>query len=292
MENWAFGIGTGSYATRTSLENAIRFLAEDGFTDLEIESWHLVEKDFDRETAPERLRSLRELLTDLALTVRQLHAPFGNDLVAESESERIKHVDVFKRWIDIALAVGAKAMVIHIGGCIRVCWQKKYEDIFAANAKSLAELASHAGKSDLILAIENLMSGEMRIGYRIADLKALIAAAGSEKIGICLDTGHANVEGLDVPTAIEECGPLLAATHIQESCPGNDLHMFPFSLRRVKSSMNWFQIFDAFKRVGYRKPLIGECANHTGELPLELVREYTKAQKRIVEVAMHGDFRV
>ena len=109
-------------------------------------------------------------------------------------------------------------------------------------------------------------------------------------LGICLDTGHANVDGLDVPEAIRECGPQLIATHIQETCRGNDLHVFPFTLRQGKSTMDWFRIFEAFAGIGYPFPLIGECANNSGELPLELADRYLKAQKELIESVLRGEF--
>ena len=287
-----FGIVTDCYGCRISLEDAIRRLHRIGFRDLEIPCWHFTagqdDASYMKSNLAPRLKDLRSLLADLGMNARQFHSTIS--LHAESEPLRAKAADGIRRTAEIAAETGARALVLHIGGRKDSCAGRTDEEIFAANVKTLTELAGFVEHSELRLAIENLMSDVNRQGCRISELKALIEAVGSDRIGICLDTGHANVDGLDIPAAIRECGPLLCATHIQETCPGNDLHVFPFSLRRSKSAMNWFDIFRTFRETGYPFPLIGECANNAGELPLPLVDRYLEAQRLLLESVIRGDF--
>lgn len=303
MKNWRFGIVTDCYGANIPLERAISLLKGMGFRDLEVTGGQLVENMNEPPSATamaRRLKSLRGILEDSHMTAWQFHGPYGScDIVSNSELSRKRNVDAYKRWIDIAQAIGAKSLVIHIGGRNDLCPGKEPAEIFDANVKSLSVLAGHVGDSGFRLAIENLMSHNIdlpevfnRIGGRISDLKELIAVVGSECLGLCLDTGHANVEHLDIPASIRECGDLLVATHIQESNRVYDMHMLPFSLRRSKSGMDWFKIFQAFKGIGFRRPLIGECANSSGELPVELVSRYLKSQKLLIETAMRGGFDV
>ena len=56
--------------------------------------------------------------------------------------------------------------------------------------------------------------------------------------------------------------------------------------------MDWFRIFEAFAGIGYPFPLIGECANNSGELPLELAVRYLKAQKELIESVLRGEFEL
>jgi len=302
MKNWRFGIVSDCYGGKVSIEDSIALLRGIGFRDLEIAGGQLVDDMVappPAKTLLGRLRPLRVSLEDAGMVVWQLHGPYGAcDLVADSERTRRQHVDAYKRWIDIALMVGAKSLVIHIGGRNDLCPGKGPEAILEKNAESLASLAQHVGDADLKLAIENLMSHNLelpevfnRVGGRISDLKELVGRVGSDSLGLCLDTGHANVEHLDIPDAIKECGELLVATHIQESNRVYDMHMLPFSLRASKSGMDWFRIFTAFKGINYPRPLIGECANTSGDLPQELVSRYLKAQRELIEMAMRGEFK-
>ena len=286
-----FGIVTDCYGCKISLEDAVRRLHGIGFRDLEIPCWHFTagrEPSYLKSDLSSRLKDLRTLLSDLGMTVRQFHSTAS--LRAESESARAEAADWIRRTAEIAAETGARALVLHIGGRKEVCADRTDREIFEANVKTLSELADFVGNSGIRLAIENLMSDVYRQGCRISELKDLIAAVGSARIGICLDTGHANVDALNIPEAIRECGDLLCATHIQETCPGNDLHVFPFSLRRSKSTMDWFAIFRTFRETGYPFPLIGECANNAGELPLPLVDRYLEAQRLLLESVLRGEF--
>lgn len=301
MKNWQFGIVTDCYGGNISIEESISFLSGIGFLDIEIAGGQLVDdmqKPPSLKKLSKRLTALRKLLDDSQMTAWQLHGPYGAcDLVADSEKTRLKNVEAYKRWIDIGEAVGSKNLIIHIGGRNDLCPGKEPEEIFEKNAVSLSALADYSKKMPIKLAIENLVSSNIdlpeifnRVGYRISDLKRLIDMVASDKLVICLDTGHANVSNLDIVSAVKECGGLLAATHIQESNHLYDMHMLPFSLRKSKSGMDWFKIFGAFKKIRYPCPLIGECANTSGELPVEMVSFYLKAQKELIEMVMCGEY--
>lgn len=291
LKNTRFGIVTDFYGVRISLEDAVRRLSKLGIRDLEIPGWHWdagQDSPYDLKLHAERVKKLGSLLRDSGMNVQQFHSQFS--LAADTEPNRAEKTEQNLRTIDLAAELGAKAVVIHIAGRHDSCRGIPDQAIFDANVKTLTAMAKHSENTPVRLAIENLMTDTNRYGCRIAELKELIAAVGSDRIGICLDTGHANVDGLDVPEAIRECGPQLIAVHIQETCPGNDLHVFPFSLRQGKSTMDWFRIFGAFAEIGYPSPLIGECANNSGELPLELADRYLEAQKNLIESVLRGEF--
>ena len=291
LKNTSFGIVTDFYGCDITLEEAVIRLHKSGIRHLEIPEWHWTAKQapsYGSTHHPERVKALKDLLNDLGMEARQLHS--AASLAAQSEQARRDCVERIKYAIDLAAGLGTEALVIHIGGRHSVCSELPDSAIFEANARSLSELADHAQNTPVSLAIENLMNDTHRMGCCISQLKDLIRVVGSEKIGICMDTGHANVNGMDVPEAIRECGALLIATHIQETCPGNDLHVFPFTLRRGKSTMNWFQIFEAFAEIHYPFTLIGECANNCGELPLDLADCYLKAQKELIESVLSGKY--
>lgn len=287
-----FGIVTDFYGCGISLEDAVRRIAGLGIRDLEVPGWHWSagqDPSYIMSDHAERLKGLCGLLRDLGMNVQQFHSAFS--FAAESGERRAIQVERIRRSLDLAEAMGAKSLVIHIGGRHAACREMPDSAIFEANVKSLSEVARHAEKMTVRPAIENLMSDTNRQGCRISELKALIEAVGSDRVGICLDTGHANVDGLDVPEAIRECGKRLIATHIQETCRGNDLHVFPFTLRRGKSTMDWFRIFGAFAEIEYPYPLIGECANNAGELPPEMADRYLKAQASLIQSVLDGEFR-
>ncbi|MDD2709660.1 MAG: sugar phosphate isomerase/epimerase [Verrucomicrobiae bacterium] len=294
-----FGIVSDVYGIKHPLPETLRRLSKNGFKAVEIVSEHVCQLTghsalSSRKTSSKKnLFSVRKMCDDLGLIVWQVHGPYGNlDLVADRGRVQKNNVDSYKRWIDHSILLGAKTLIVHPGGRSDVCQTKDTDLIKNENAASLMKLIGHIGKEDFKLAVENLPSRSAehphifnRFCNKITELNELLSLLKSDKAGICLDTGHANLENLDVVVAVGTAGKNLIATHINENNAVHDLHMFPFSLREKYSRLNWFEIFGAFKDIRYSHPLIGECANSTGELPLWLCDSYLRHQRELVEKA-------
>jgi sugar phosphate isomerase/epimerase len=259
-----FGIVTDYYGIQLCLEDSLKRIAKAGIKDVEIPGGHLAENiskppSLSSPKNSKRLAEVRTMMKDLDITAWQLHGPYGaNDLVAKTEKIRQKNIDVYKTWIDYAMELKAKSLIIHIGGRNDYCDSKDIEFIREKNVDSLCEMSKHIGSGKLMLAIENLPSRSMEtpqafnvFGNRIEDLKEIVEKANTGKIGICIDTGHVNVDSWDIPMSIRKAGKDLVATHIQENNGIYDTHMFPFSLRQRFSGMNWLEIFKAFKKIKY-----------------------------------------
>ncbi len=292
-----FGIVTDYYGVKTPVEKALQHLAGAGIKDVEMVPGHLVKDNSSPPSAAamrKKLRDIGKTAVALGINIRQVHGPYGgSDLVANSDKERKKNVDTYKKWIDYCLALKSGVLIVHIGGRNDLCRNKNIHYIREKNIDSLFRMTEYIGNENLKLAIENLPGRCMEspsafslYGTRISDLKELIKALKSDSTGICLDIGHANIENLDIPLSIKQAGENLIATHIQENNGVYDMHMFPFSLRPLFSRMDWFSIFRAFKEIHYTYPLIGECANSSGELPLWMLDKYLKSQKRLIEEAL------
>jgi|GEM_PF-1953561 len=288
-----FGIVTDYYGGSLPLTDALRRLANAGIKDVEITAGHLADDVANPPggmQAESMAKGIRNLMSDLDITPWQLHGPYGAcELVGESEAQRSRNIDIYKRWIDLGLGLGAGALIIHIGGRSDLCPVKDLTIIRDKNADSLSRLVDHVGDGFIRLAIENLASRSVenpgifsRYGGRVADLKGILAIVDSPVMGICLDTGHANLENQDVPESVKTAGVHLAATHINENNGVYDMHMFPFCLRRRYSKMDWFAIFKALKEIEYPNPFIAECANTSGELPLEVADIYLRHQKELL----------
>ncbi|MFA6713737.1 MAG: sugar phosphate isomerase/epimerase family protein [Victivallales bacterium] len=299
MNNLRFGIVTDFYGPGAPLEKALPLLARAGIRDVEIPGGQLAPDILNPPSLrlkkhTDRLRALKRLADDLNIRIWQVHGPYGScDLVSVSEKQRIKNLDVYKSWIDYARELQAGTLIIHPGGRNDLCSSRDIMFIKEKNADSLARLARHSGAGELKLAIENLPGKCMEapdassmFGNRIEDLLELLAMVADARLGICIDTGHANIENWDIAAAIRKTGDKLIATHLQENNGVYDMHMLPFSLRPQWSRMNWLEIFGAFNDIAYPYPLIGECANSSGEYPLWLLDKYLKHQKELMDTVL------
>jgi sugar phosphate isomerase/epimerase len=78
------------------------------------------------------------------------------------------------------------------------------------------------------------------------DMLDLLAAIDHPAIGLTLDTSHANVMRLDIPTVIREFGPYLIATHISDNDGSGDQHLSPGN-----GNIDWGPVMEALGSVGY-----------------------------------------
>jgi len=170
--------------------------------------------------------------------------------------------------LTVCADLGIEVGVIHPGG---VASEELYS-LRIEQFKSLAELAEKAGVS---IAIENMMDSQnhRNFGSQIAELHELIDAVGSDMLGICFDTSHANVQKLDFAEAIKECGERLIATHISDNDGSGDQHKTPGYAR-----INWLAVVQALRDIEYQGifnlEIPGERGCPSGLLDLKVKHAY------------------
>ena len=75
-------------------------------------------------------------------------------------------------------------------------------------------------------------------------------------VGICLDFGHAHIDG-DLVDAIETVSEHLVATHVHDNRGRTDDHLVPFD-----GTIDWPAALTALQKVGYDGALMLELAAH------------------------------
>lgn len=169
------------------------------------------------------------------------------DLLPADDAEFEAGLDVMKRWIDLFNALDVRCGVLHAGGAdlaAEAGWEAAR--IFERRAKALARLAEYARGGRMLICLENY--GDRALGLQTAaDLIGLVRAVNSAQVKICLDTGHANMAGVDPAAFIREAGPLLKALHIADNLGQHDNHMLPCGAGTVP----WPDVLKALCAVGY-----------------------------------------
>ncbi len=74
--------------------------------------------------------------------------------------------------------------------------------------------------------------------------------AGGKRIGICLDVGHAHIEG-DLVDAIETVSEHLIAVHAHDNRGRADDHLLPF-----EGTIDWPGAMTTIQKVGYDGPIV------------------------------------
>ena len=121
-----------------------------------------------------------------------------------------------RRWVDLFNALGIKAGVLHAGGNkLRAAgWDDKR--IFERRVKAGRKIAEYARGGPTLICLENLESASDII--EAADLIRIADTAGAGNVAICLNTGHANIAGVDSADFIQPGQPQAQSTsHCRQS---------------------------------------------------------------------------
>lgn len=216
---------------RRTMTEIIPLLAEGGYKDLDLnfcEMMNPVSPLKEEESAEPYLVELEKLKEKYALNYHQCHLPYTSDFYALSDNVKNLHLKHISLAMKYSARLGITTLVIHpVKGSL--------EDNIRYFEKVMPELPT-----GLRLAIENM---EREDEIFSAEALLLLSDRLGNDTGICLDTGHANMMGLDIPSFIEKCGDKLIATHIADNNGREDQHMLPGF-----GNIEWEKIIPAFRK--------------------------------------------
>ena len=154
------------------------------------------------------------------------------------------------RAIRATKMLGGEWMVVHPKNLPRDPLYSK-EKAREANLRYLEPLIEEAKKVGIGIAVENMVDfGRSRRRYcggDIYELIDLVDTINDPSVGICLDTGHANLASVACGPAIREIGSRLKCTHINDNHGnGKDEHLFPYF-----GTVDWTDTVRALKEIGY-----------------------------------------
>ena len=205
----------------------------------------------------------RKDIESAGLRAWSVHSPGASfDVAASDESVRAAAVASAASCLAPAVEVGASVVVVHCNAPGKPFDPDDYDPSLARTRDSLETLAPLAAEAGVRMAVENMIP---RPGKRpacdVREVLALIDGLG-DHVGVCLDTGHNNATGADVPEQALILGPKLFTVHIQDNHgrPNEDEHLVPGD-----GSIDWFAFLDALDTIGFDSPRILEVAHHGRE---------------------------
>ena len=228
-------------------------LAAQGWDALELSTEHIVmvdEADDPNAIADE----VRELLDGTDCVMPQVHLLISANVASADDQRRTKDIATVRRHIELSSRMGIGVGVIHPGGDQPATFAGELAER-DRRVESFRELADHAAQFDFALAIENMTDGgrnstsamgQRRYGATIEELHALLDAIDRPNVGICLDVGHAWVQGIAMAEGVRQCGERLIATHIQDNDGNSDQHLAP-----TRGSIDWDAGIATLREIGY-----------------------------------------
>jgi sugar phosphate isomerase/epimerase len=204
---------------------------------------------FLEQTDARELDRLLRMIKSSGLKVNSIHAPFGPDVDISSFNDDIheKGVASLIEAIELTQLLGARFTVVHAGNGAVTSDRSKRLDRAAGVIRELAVIAE---ESDVILAVENLPPGYLCNDAE--ELLKLVDATRSNVVGVCFDTGHANLS-TDFREKAARLLPRTVTIHIHDNDGTADQHKFP-----GQGSVDWFSFAELFHVSCPRAPMLVE----------------------------------
>lgn len=250
-----------SFCRDQSPEHAMRMVKNAGFDSLDF-PFSVYSGGFQapmlREDWRSWVRGVAEISRRLSLPITQAHAPWEQNIGENFTYERPQ--EVYYRIMEACQMLGCRQLIFHpLRQPERVDSLFMKQRIHDYNVRWFYELIPAAEKYDIVINLENTFDshhtqrpGDLPYPYTTAeDMLALMRDIGSSRVKLCLDTGHANIAGQDIPAMIRAFRSDLATVHLNDNYGRigpvyEDLHLFPGYGR-----IDWPEIFRAMEEIAY-----------------------------------------
>ena len=235
-----------------NMSDAFSSLAKCGFRGIDFTTMMLRSI---RENREEAYQKVAELAKENNLVFAQCHLPFI------PQKDGVPDRDAFYQevWqaLDSAKALGIRYAVMHpnsasipLEGYNRVA---EYDNVMTY----FAPFVEYANKIGVDMVVENMRSvqkGAPSHRYCSApdELCDIADACG---IGVCWDTGHANISGLHQSEAISYVGDRLKVIHLNDNTGDDDIHYVPYM-----GTVDWDDVMKGLKNIGYAGAINFEVA--------------------------------
>jgi sugar phosphate isomerase/epimerase len=142
----------------------------------------------------------------------------GVNVVHPEKSRRIDAMDEIKRALEVAEQIPLKYAVIHLGERHDSWSPRTLEHSLTA----LEHLRAFASPLGVKLNVENILNEVTEPAH----LLEILATGHFSDIGICFDSGHANISG-SVATVLSELKDHIRSTHLHDNHGEKDEHLWP-----------------------------------------------------------------
>ena len=238
---------------RFTVEEAVKAVKKAGYDRIDISLWALCSPGDIMTGAnwEDEVEKIALVCEEQKLPVWQTHGNTASGPQWDDPNYDFDYLNMTNlRCIKATAMLGGKWMVVHP---MNLPHDRLYsaEKAKQANIAYLAPYIEAAKKAGIGLAVENMVDyrGWRRryCGGDIYELIDLVDTIGDSSVGICLDTGHAHLGGMDVGACVREIGSRLRATHINDNHRnGQDEHLFPYF-----GTIDWTDTVRALKETGY-----------------------------------------
>lgn len=213
---------------------------------------------------------VREYADKKGIAVGQVHAHWrlGTEIREDFSCDAPSNLTLNN--IEACAMLNSRRLVFHpLQRWLRMPDEADRRKVLDANVRYFGALLPAAEKYGVEIHIENLFDHHhvwqeedpvFPFG-QTEDILYLLDRLNSPRVKTCLDTGHANINGVNIPAAIRAYGKRLGSLHLNDNFGRirpvyEDLHLFPGNGR-----LDWKAIIRALREVEYEGTFNFECSN-------------------------------
>jgi len=216
-------------------------------------------------TDKQQVREIANWFKHNNVKFNSLHAPMFSDydwgrsgtppvnIVDRDKGRRVESMDEIKRALEVAEQAPFRFLIQHIGTPGEEFSDHKFE-YGLASIEHLHAFAKPLGVQALLENIPN----EMATPEKLMDF---IHALHLDDLGVCFDTGHANVMS-SVAEAFELLKDHIRSTHIHDNQGEKDEHLFP-----GEGSIDWNETMRLIRHAKHVPPVLMEIRGE-GQKPV------------------------
>ena len=276
MSKRNFGVSTHLYHGQRLSRDHLLEIAAHGFEAVEV---YATRTHFDYHS-PAAIGDLQQWLAEAGLELHGIHAPTTESFIGGrwgpslslaclDDAARARAVAETEAALHVARRMPFKVLVAHLG-LPRTQQPSPADNNRDAARRSVEALQRTAAPLSVRVAVEVIPNELSRAGSLVHFIEEDLEESDA---GICLDFGHANIDG-DVVDAIEIVSGHLIATHLHDNRGKTDDHLVPFD-----GTIDWPAALTAVQKVGYDATLLLELAAHGS--PKETLARAKKARERM-----------
>jgi sugar phosphate isomerase/epimerase len=277
-----FGISTHLYHDQRLGRDHLLEIAAHGFEAVEL---FATRTHFDYHN-PAAIADLQQWLGEAGLELHGIHAPITEGSVevrggppwtiaSTDPDARTRAIAEAERALWVARRIPVKVLVAHLG--VPRSQQggpgDNNRDAARRSVEQLQRLAAPLGVQVAIEVIPNDLSRPDSLVHFIEE-ELELEEIDAPEVGVCLDFGHAHMDGGDLVDAIETVSGHLVTTHVHDNRGRADEHLVPF-----QGNIDWPAALTAIQKVGYDGTLLLEIAPFGSTR--EALQQARKARERM-----------
>lgn len=215
------------------------------------------------------------------IRINQMHMPYPVFVPGASvELNSYLWNEVAPKSMEICAFLECPYIVIHGFKLARFLGSEQAE--WDETAGFIDSIALFAKEHEITICIENLydsVGGHIVEGPGCDERKAAQRIDyfndkyGSEVLGFCFDTGHANLVGIDFEKFTGTLGKRLKVLHIHDNDGISDLHQIPFTFTKTRENMtstDWEGFVKGLRNINFNGVLSFETAPVLNAFPDEM----------------------